>query len=92
MWERACLLYDSISTAATFVTEASQETFKIRSGSLTCDSEKVFYLLKCKVYGKSNFVICLTIIKVNVELLERVVRKSLVNYFILTVAAITTAA
>ena len=70
--KRACFLYDSISTAATFKTEASQETFKIRSGSLTCDSEKVFYLLKCKVYGKSNFVICLTIMKVNVELLERV--------------------
>ena len=42
---------DSISTTTTFTTEASQETFKIQKVSLNCDSEKVLYLLKCKVCG-----------------------------------------
>ena len=37
---------DSLST-----TEACQEIFKIQKGPLNCDSEKVLYLLKCKVYG-----------------------------------------
>ena len=45
MWEKNLVCY-SISTATTFLTEAYQETFKIQSGPLTCDSEKVLYLLK----------------------------------------------
>ena len=44
------------STATTFTTEACQETFKIQSGPLTCDSEKVLYLLKCKVCGEVPYV------------------------------------
>ena len=63
--KKTCLVCDSISTATTFTTEACQETFIIHSGPLTCDSEKVLYLLKCKVCGESptlgkrkpNFVI-----------------------------------
>ena len=47
--KKTCLVCDSISTATTFTTEACQETFKIQSGPLTCDSEKV--LLKFKVCG-----------------------------------------
>ena len=47
--KRSCLVCDSISAATTFRTEACQETFKIQSGFLTHHSEKVFYLLKCKV-------------------------------------------
>ena len=38
--KKTCLLCDSISTATTFTTEACQESFKIQSGPLTCDSEK----------------------------------------------------
>ena len=42
--KKTCLVCDSISTATTaFTTEACQETFKIQSGLLTRDSEKVFY-------------------------------------------------
>ena len=52
MWEKTCLLCDSINTATTFTTEACQETFKIQSGPLTCDSEKVLCLLKCKICGE----------------------------------------
>ena len=41
--KKACLVCESISTA-TFTTKACQETFKIQSGPLTCDSEKVLSL------------------------------------------------
>ena len=92
------MICDSISTATTFITEACQETFKIQSGPLTCDSEKVLYLFKCKVEvpyigkAKKNFVIGLIIIKVNIERLERVIGKFLKNYFTLTNVLMTTAA
>ena len=48
------LVCDSISTATTFTTEACQETFKIQSDPLTCNSKKVpkKYLLNCKVCGE----------------------------------------
>ena len=49
--KKSCLVCDSISTSTTFTTEACQETFKIQKGPLNCDSEKVLYLLKCKVCG-----------------------------------------
>ena len=47
---------DFISTATTFATEACPETFKIQSGSITCDSKKVLYLLKCKLCGEVPYV------------------------------------
>ena len=57
MWEKeTCLVCDSISTATTVTTEACQEAFKIQSGPSTCDSEKVLYLLKCKVCGEVPYV------------------------------------
>ena len=57
MWEKkSCLVCDSISTATTFTTEACQEAFKIQSGPSTRDSEKVLYLLKCKVFGEVPYV------------------------------------
>ena len=49
---KTCLVCDSISTATTLTTEACYETFKIHSGPLTCGSENVLYLLKCKVCGE----------------------------------------
>ena len=51
-----CLVCDSLSTATIFTTEAWRETFKIQSGPLTCDSKKVFYLLKCKVCSEVHYV------------------------------------
>ena len=36
--EKTYLVCDSISTATTFTTEACQETFKIQTGTLACDS------------------------------------------------------
>ena len=51
-----CLVCDSISTMTNFTTEARQETFKIQKGPLNCDSEKVLYLLKCKVCGEVPYV------------------------------------
>ena len=98
--KKICLVCDSVITAMIFTTEACQETFKIQSGPLICDSEKILNLLKCKVCGgvpyvgkaKPDFVIGLLIIKVNVERLETVIGKFLRNYFTLTIASIATAA
>ena len=55
-WKKTCLVCDSISTATTFKTEPCQETFKIQSGPLTCDSKKVICLLKCKICGEVPYV------------------------------------
>ena len=54
--KKNCLVCDSIITTTTFTTEACQETFKIQKGPLNCDSEKVLYLLKCKVCGGVPYV------------------------------------
>ena len=54
--KKTCLVCDFISTITTFTTEACQETFKIQKGPLNCDSEKVLYLLKCKVSGEVPYV------------------------------------
>ena len=54
--KKMCLICDSIRTATTFTTKACQESFKIQKGPLTCDSEKVLYLLKCKVFGEVPYV------------------------------------
>ena len=40
-----CQVCDHIITTNTFTTKACGEVFKIQSGSLNCNSEKVFYLL-----------------------------------------------
>ena len=47
--KRTCLVCNSIR--ATFKTEACEETLKNQSGHLNCNSEKILYLLKCKVTG-----------------------------------------
>ena len=48
--EKTCVVCDSTSTATTFTTETCQETFQIQSAPLTCDSQKVLCLLKCKMW------------------------------------------
>ena len=50
--KKPCVVCDSTSTATTFTTETCQETFEIQSAPLTCDSQKVLCLLKCKVCGE----------------------------------------
>ena len=55
--KKTCLVCDSISTTSSFTIEACQETFKIQKGPLNCDSEKVLYLLKCKVCGEVPYVV-----------------------------------
>ena len=42
-----------LRTTTTFTTEACGENFKIQSGPLNCNSEKVLYLLKCKMCGEA---------------------------------------
>ena len=54
--KKTCLVCNSIRTTTTFSTEACGETFKIQSGTLNCNLEKVLYLLKCKVCGEGPYV------------------------------------
>ena len=54
--KKTCLVCNSIRTTTTFTTEACGEIFKIQSGPLNGNSEKVLYLLKCKVYGEAAYV------------------------------------
>ena len=54
--KKTCLVCNSIRTTTTFTMEACSETFKIQSGTLNCNLEKVLYLLKCKVCGEAPYV------------------------------------
>ena len=53
--KETCLVCNSIS-ARSFTTKAFRETFKTQSGPLNCNSEKVPYLLICKVCGEPPYV------------------------------------
>ena len=56
---------DHIIRTNTFTTKACREVFKIQSGSLNCNSEKVVHLLRCKIcddipyVGKAKTKFCL---------------------------------
>ena len=54
--KKTCLVCNSIRTTTTFTTETCNETFKIQSDTLNCNSEKVLYLLKCKVCGEASYI------------------------------------
>ena len=54
--KKTCLVCNPIRTTTTFTTEACGEIFKIQIGPLNCNSEKVLYLLKCKVCGEAPYV------------------------------------
>ena len=51
-----CQLCDHIITANTFTTKACVEIFKIQSEPLNCNSEKVLYLLRCKICDGTPYV------------------------------------
>ena len=46
---------DHITTTNTFTTKAYGEVFKIQSGPLNCDSKKVLYLLRYKIYDDTPY-------------------------------------
>ena len=88
------MVCDSISTFITFTREECQQTFKIQKGPSNCDSEKVLYLLKWKACGEVLYVniqeLGSAIIKVNIEHLEKVIKKFLRNVFTLTIVSMAT--
>ena len=51
-----CHVCDHIITTNTFATKPCEEVFKIQSGSLSCNSEKVLYLLRCKIFDDTPYV------------------------------------
>ena len=54
--KRTCQVCDHITTTNTFTTKACEEVFKIQSGPLNCNSEKVLYLLRCKICDDTPYV------------------------------------
>ena len=54
--KKTCLVCNSVGTTTTFRMEAGGKTFKIESGPLNCNLEKVLYLLKCEVCGEAHYV------------------------------------
>ena len=51
-----CQVCDHIITTNTFTTKACGEVFKIQSGPLNCNSEKVLYLLRSKIFDNTPHV------------------------------------
>ena len=51
-----CQVCDFICNIDTFTTKACSETFKIQRGILKCNSQKVVYLLKCKICGNASYI------------------------------------
>ena len=50
------VISDYICDTDTFTTKACRKTFKIQSGILNCNSQKVVYLLKCRICGEAPYV------------------------------------
>ena len=48
-------LCDFICNTDTLTTKASEKIFKIQSGILNCNSQKVLYLLKCRMCGEAPY-------------------------------------
>ena len=55
-WKENCQVCDFICNTDTFSTKACGETFKIQSGILNCNFQKVVYLLKCRICGEAPYV------------------------------------
>ena len=51
-----CQVCDFICDTDTFTTKTCGETFKIKSALLNCNSQRVTYLLKCKIFGEVPYV------------------------------------
>ena len=51
-----CQVCDFICDTYTFSTKTCGETFKIQSGILNSNSQRVVYLLKCRICGETPFV------------------------------------
>ena len=51
-----CQVCDHIITTNTFTTKACGKVFKIQSGPLHRNSEKVLYLLRCKICDDTSYV------------------------------------
>ena len=65
-----CQVCDHLITRNTFTTKVCGEVFKIQSGPLNCNSEKVLYLLRCKICHDTPYL-QLIIVKVNTDLSKR---------------------
>ena len=94
-----CQVCDHIITTNTFRPKAFGEVFKIQSGSLNCNSEKILDLLRCKRFVmvllmlerlKQSFVFGLIFIKINTDLFKQENRMYHRSVFIYTIIKIAT--
>ena len=51
-----CQVCDHLVATNTFTRKAYGEVFKIQSGPINCNSEKVLYLLRCKIHDDPPYV------------------------------------
>ena len=51
-----CQVCDYVINTTTYKTKACGEVFKIQNGPLNCNSEKVIYLLRCKICDNTPYV------------------------------------
>ena len=54
--KNTCQVCDHIITPNTFTTNTYGDIFKIQSGPLNCNSEKVISLLRCKICDDTRYV------------------------------------
>ena len=54
--EKGKVRFASFCAIQTLSAKACGETFKIQSGILNCNSQKVVYLLKCRICGEAPYV------------------------------------
>lgn len=53
LWEKTCMVFDSISATRTFTIETCQENFNVQSIISNGDSKIVLCSLKCKICGEA---------------------------------------
>ena len=56
MWKGTCQAYDYVIRTNTFTTKPCGEVFKIESGLINCNSEKVLHLLRWKIYEDTPYI------------------------------------
>ena len=51
-----CQVCHFLCDTDSFSSKAYGETFKIQNGILKCNSQKLVYLLKCRIYGEAPYI------------------------------------
>ena len=55
-WKGTCHVCDHIITTNTFTTKQCEQVINTQNGPLNCNSEKILYLLRCKICDNTPYV------------------------------------